>query len=1010
MKIKAVPALSEAEARYKALFEQSPDGILLIDTNGDILDFNETAHLQLGYSKEEFAKLCIADIDPVESHEEIQRKLNGVLSRGKAEHEVRHKTKQGEIRDVQVITRVLTLSGKTVFHTIWRDITEQKRAEEAVRQSENIFRILFDSADDAVFILTPQGNFIDTNRIAYERLGYTRDELFSMHVSELHSPRFKGDVSRKIALVLERGHAVVDSEHVKKDGTIMHVEINARFIDYNGKKAIFSIIRDTTERKEADKALLLFRNLLNQSNDAIFVNDPATGRFVIVNDKACSNLGYERKELLNMSTLDIEASFPDQAVWDAHVKEVESKGALILEGKHKRTDGTMFPVEVNVTYMALGGADYMVAVARDITERKQAEDALREREMQLAESQRIAHLGSWEHNPLTGDIYWSDELYHLLGLDPTKDRADFGTFFARIHPDDQPVLKAAVEACLREKKPFDVEYRFVIPGEPIKIIHARADLVPDAKGELSVLRGTGQDITERKLAEEKIRKSEQFIRSILNTVDEAFIVIDRDYRISLANNAYSEQANMPLKDIIGKHCHEISHKSGIPCFESGEECAVRRCFETGEPRSCVHRHQSKDAGALYVEAKAFPLKDASGNVTSAIEVINNITDRYLLEEQILRTQKLEAVGLLAGGIAHDFNNLLQGVFGNISMAKMFSDKKGKAYAMLEGAEAALYQTTSLTKQLLTFSKGGEPVRKVVALTTIIDDAVKFALSGSNVNYHSFIEEDLWPIEADEGQINQVMHNIVLNAIEATPYGGEIRLEVRNVSIEAKSGLPLAAGKYVLIVIKDSGLGIPDKHLSKIFDPYFSTKQKGSGLGLATSYSIIKRHGGVITVDSQLGKGSTFSVYLPASDQQFSPGKAAHKDLLSGRGRILVMDDQTAVRTVAGYMLGSLGYEAEFAENGEHAVALYSAAREMGRPFDAVILDLTVRGGMGGKDTIRTLAEMDPAVRAAVSSGYSDDGTLSNYRAFGFQAVLSKPYQIEELSRVLHELLCRESLS
>ncbi len=485
----------------------------------------------------------------------------------------------------------------------------------------------------------------------------------------------------------------------------------------------------------------------------------------------------------------------------------------------------------------------MVAVARDITERKQAEDALREREMQLAESQRIAHLGSWEHNPLTGDIYWSDELYHLLGLDPTQDRADFGTFFARIHPDDQPVLKAAVETCLREKKPFDLEYRFVIPGEPIKIIHARADLVPDAKGELSVLRGTGQDITERKLAEEKIRQSEQFIRSILNTVDEAFIVIDRDYRIILANNAYSEQANMPLQEIIGKHCHEISHKSSIPCFESGEECAVKLCFETGEPHSCVHRHPGKDGGALYVETKAFPLKDASGNVTSAIEVINNITDRHLLEEQILRTQKLEAVGLLAGGIAHDFNNLLQGVFGNISMAKMFSDKEGKAYAMLEGAEAALYQTTNLTKQLLTFSKGGEPVRKVIALTSIIDDAVKFALSGSNVNYLSCIDEDLWPIEADEGQINQVMHNIVLNAIEATPYGGEIRMEVRNVSIDEKSGLPLAAGKYVLIVIKDSGLGIPDNYLSKIFDPYFSTKQKGSGLGLATSYSIIKRHGG-----------------------------------------------------------------------------------------------------------------------------------------------------------------------
>jgi PAS domain S-box-containing protein len=1004
MKDKADHTLSEAEIRYKALFEQSPDGILLIDTRGNILDFNETAHHQLGYSREEFAKLRIADIDPVDSQEAIQKKINEILIQGKAEHEVRHKTKRGAIRDVHVITQVLKLSGKTVFHTIWRDITEQKRAEEAIRHNEDKFRTLFDSADDAVFVLTPEGNFIDINRTAHERLGYTKHELLSMHVSQLHSRRLRGEVAQKIALVREQGHAVVESEHVKKDGTIMPVEINARFMDYSGKKVIFSIIRDITGRKKAEEELLLFRNLLNQSNDAIFVNDPATGSFLIVNDKACSNLGYDRKELLNMRTLDIEAAFPDQAAWDAHVKIVKSKGSMILEGTHKRTDGTLFPVEVNVTYMALGGTDYMVAVARDITERKQAEDALRKREMQLAESQRIAHLGSWEHNPLTGDIYWSDELFRLLGLDPEQDRADFGTFFARIHTDDQPVLKKAVEISLREKKPFDLEYRIVIAGGPVKLIHARADLVPDASGELSVLRGTGQDITERKLAEEKIRQNEQFIRSILNTVDEAFIVIDRDYRISLANNAYSEQANMPIQEITGKHCHEISHKSSRPCFESGEECAVKRCFETGEPYSCVHRHPSRDGSVLYVETKAFPLKDVSGNITSAIEVINNITDRHLLEEQILRTQKLEAVGLLAGGIAHDFNNLLQGVFGNISMAKMFSEKGGKAYVMLEGAETALYQTTNLTKQLLTFSKGGEPVRKVVALPSIIDNAVKFALSGSNVNYLSYIDEELWPIEADEGQINQVMHNIVLNAGEAMPYGGEIRMEVRNVSIDEKNGLSLAAGKYVAIVVKDSGVGIPGHYLSKIFDPYFSTKQKGSGLGLATSYSIIKRHGGVITASSHPGTGSVFSIYLPASERSPLPEEVAVKNMLNGKGRLLVMDDEEIVRTVAGYMIVSLGYDVEFAENGEQAAGKYSTAMKSGRPFDAVILDLTIRGGMGGKETIRRLAEIDPSIRAVVSSGYSGDDTLANYRDLGFQAVLSKPYQIEELSHTLHKLL------
>jgi nitrogen-specific signal transduction histidine kinase/CheY-like chemotaxis protein len=411
-----------------------------------------------------------------------------------------------------------------------------------------------------------------------------------------------------------------------------------------------------------------------------------------------------------------------------------------------------------------------------------------------------------------------------------------------------------------------------------------------------------------------------------------------------------------------------------------------------------------------VETKAFPLKDAAGNVTSAIEVINNMTDKHLLEEQILRTQKLEAVGLLAGGLAHDFNNLLQGVFGNISMAKMFSDKGGKAYAMLEGAETALYQATNLTKQLLTFSKGGEPVKRVIDLPSLVDNAVKFSLSGSNVNYRSAVDDRLWPVEADDGQINQVIHNIVLNACEAMPDGGTVAIEMQNVTINEKNSLPLKQGKYVQLDIKDSGTGISASHLPKIFDPYFTTKKKGSGLGLATSYSIVTKHGGMITASSQLGVGSVFSIYLPASGKSIVPAEVQAGGLLTGKGRILIMDDEEIVRSVAGHMIESLGYEVDFSENGEQAIEKYSAAKRSNRPFNAVILDLTVRGGMGGKEAVGRLAEIDPEVRAIVSSGYSADDIISNYREYGFQEVLSKPYQIDVLGRVLYNLLHRENIS
>ena len=264
----------------------------------------------------------------------------------------------------------------------------------------------------------------------------------------------------------------------------------------------------------------------------------------------------------------------------------------------------------------------------------------------------------------------------------------------------------------------------------------------------------------------------------------------------------------------------------------GEECAVRHSFEKGEPYVCFHKHPDKDGNVIYVETKSYPLRDTYGKVTSVIETINNITDKHLLEEQILRTQKLEAVGLLAGGIAHDFNNLLQGVFGSISMAKMFSDSNGKAYQMLEGAERALNLSKKLTKQLLTFSKGGEPVKSIISLPSILQDSVKFALSGSNVKYTFSIDKDLWSVEADEGQISQVIHNIVLNAGDAMPGGGTIKIKAGNLPIDKKSVLPLKKGKYVLISIEDTGIGIPENYISQDIRPLFydqaERERAGSG--------------------------------------------------------------------------------------------------------------------------------------------------------------------------------------
>jgi len=389
---------------------------------------------------------------------------------------------------------------------------------------------------------------------------------------------------------------------------------------------------------------------------------------------------------------------------------------------------------------------------------------------------------------------------------------------------------------------------------------------------------------------------------------------------------------------------------------------------------------------------------------AVITIVRDITERKKRDEEFIRACKLKSLSTLAGGIAHDFNNLLTGILGNASIARTFVNPGDKLHKIMTDLENTSLRAKDLTQQLLTFAKGGAPVKKTVSVAKLLRDSATLVLSGSNVKCDFAIAKGLWPVEVDEGQIAQVIHNLIINAKQAMPDGGTIQVSAENFALSAENNPFIKNGKYVKITVKDTGVGIPEEHLPKIFDPYFTTKEEGSGLGLATAYSIIKNHAGYIMAESAAGVGTTFYIHLPASKKEIDRVEAVEEKLVSGKEKILVMDDDDIVRDVAGKMLTKLGYEVDFARDGSEAIELYKKSKNSGRPFGVVIIDLTIPGGMGGRETMQKLLEIDPYVKAIVSSGYSDDAVMSNYTNYNFKGVIAKPYRIEELSRTVHSVL------
>ena len=575
-----------------------------------------------------------------------------------------------------------------------------------------------------------------------------------------------------------------------------------------------------------------------------------------------------------------------------------------------------------------------------------------------------------------------------------------GTFFCEESPQ---ALEKCILAVSRGKTQFETETVINTLNGAKRDIHLKLSVVPGYEETYSKVLVSILDITERKQAELALRESEEKYRMVVDNASDA-IFVAQDGALKFVNPKTTELSGYSEKDLTSAQYISFVHP------DDQEKVAQRRTATlTGRSSADAYtfRVVDKDGNTKWAETHPIPITWEGRPAT--LNFTRDVTEKRKLENELLKVAKLESIGILAGGIAHDFNNILTAILGNISIARLYSRSEEKAFERLTEAEKACLRAQSLTQQLLTFSKGGAPIKKVTDISGLIEDSCKFSLIGSNVRCDFSIEPWLWPVEVDEGQIGQVINNLIINADHAMPEAGLIHVAAENVAVQETKTLPLAAGHYIHIWIRDQGCGIPKEQLSQVFDPYFTTKQKGSGLGLATSYSIIKNHGGLITVDSELGVGTTFHIYLPAAVLEEPERQEKQEKPLPGQGRILLMDDDDSIRLLAAEMLTMMGYDVVTSQDGAEAIERYQEAMKSDRPFNVVILDLTVPGGMGGKETMERLSGIDPNVKAIVSSGYSNDPIMADHEAYGFVGVVAKPYTAKQLTETLGRIMALRDL-
>ncbi len=786
-------------------------------------------------------------------------------------------------------------------------------------------------------------------------------------------------------------------------------------------------------RREAEER---YRNIVELSSDFIYISDQ-DGRLLYMNNAGIRNLEYDPADIIGKPFSEfLHAADREKTFEKRREMAALNVDALNFENRYVTRSGRPITVLHNVRVLRNKNGAFMgtQGIARDITQRKEVEEESEKAMARLADEKArsesiLAAIGDGIGiiDPEFRVIYQNQVHKDMVGGDKT------GAVCYRAYAGSDSVCPGCpVAQSIRDGGIHTLEKTVTVNNE-VRSLEIKSSPLCDFSGNIIAGIETVRDITGRKKAQERLKLFSEAIEEAMDGIQ----IVNLDGTVIYSNKAVSGIYGFTPDELLGKHVNDMNADKGfaerviLPSIrENGRWLGeVEVCHKDGKTfpiwlstslvkddegvpiamvgiiRDITQRKQAEHILRRHREQLLKLVEDRTNELSRTNEQLRGeIADRVKIEEELLKAKKLESLGILAGGIAHDFNNFLSSILGNVELAMLDIDRGSRAYQQLESAEKASLRAQDLTQQLLTFSRGGTPIKKTTDIGELVREAAGFALRGSRGTFEFSMADNLKLVEVDQGQMAQVVHNLVINADHAMPDGGAIKIRCLHVVRDDDDMLPERENGYVKVSIEDHGIGIPKEHLSSIFDPYFTTKQKGSGLGLATTYSIVQKHGGRITVESELGRGTVFNVYLPALQETKLKHKAEEPSPRQGSGSILVMDDETEVRETTGNILLRLGYEVDYAADGQEVIARYRSAMDAGRPFGLVIMDLTVPGGMGGLEALKMLRAMDPAVKAVVSSGYSNDPVMADFRKYGFSGIVTKPYRLKELSEVVHRIM------